>query len=122
MFLGWTYYGKQGYALIIEHAFDVARHLLNLLKRNQNFILVSKPPLPCLQVCFYWAKDGSLEAPDRNSLVTELIVRNLVQRGWMIDYAPGDRGKFFRVVVSISTRKETVEGLVKAIEDIASGI
>ena len=37
----------------------------------------------------------------------------------MIDFAPGDEGKFFRVVVNGQTQKGTVEGLVKAIEDVA---
>ena len=40
----------------------------------------------------------------------------------MIDYAPGEDGKFFRVVINGQTRIETVEGLVKGIEEVGSGI
>ena len=38
----------------------------------------------------------------------------------MIDYAPGEDGKFFRVVVNGQTRRETVEALVRAIEDVGA--
>lgn len=34
----------------------------------------------------------------------------------MIDFAPGEKGKFFRVVVNISTLPDTVVGLVQAIK------
>jgi len=54
--------------------------------------------------------------------ITETIAKGLVPRGWMIDYAPGEEGKFFRVVVGRQTRRETVEGLVKAIEQLAENI
>jgi len=35
-----------------------------------------------------------------------------------VDYAPGGEGKFFRVVVNGQTKRGTVEGLVKAIEEV----
>ena len=38
----------------------------------------------------------------------------------MVDYAPGEDGKFFRVVVNPATRRGTLEGLVKAIEEIGN--
>jgi glutamate decarboxylase len=119
MFLGWTYYGRLGYASMIQHAFGVAEYLFRLLSKSPNFVLVSKSPLPCLQVCFYWAKDGKLGATtEENDQLTEIIAQNLIPRGWMIDYAPGNNGKFFRAVVGRETRRETVDGLVKAIEEI----
>ena len=70
-----------------------------------------------LQVCFYWARDGKL-SPDKeeNARTTERIAQKLIPMGWMVDYAPGDHGKFFRVVVSREVRKETIEGLVLAID------
>jgi hypothetical protein len=107
---------------MLEHAFDTAQYFLHLLQKNPNFVLVSTDPLPCLQVCFYWAKDGKLRKSDQNSMVTQKIARDLIPRGWMIDYAPGEKGKFLRVVISIQTRQETVEGLVKAIVDIGSNL
>jgi glutamate decarboxylase len=46
------------------------------------------------------------------------MVRRLVTRGFMVDYAPGPRGSFFRVVVNVQTLRGTVDGLVGAIEAI----
>ena len=60
-------------------------------------------------------------SPDRevNGGVTERIARALVRRGWMVDFAPGVHGKMFRVVVGLETRRVTVEGLVRAVEEVA---
>lgn len=121
LFLGWTFYGKLGYSSMIEHAFDTAEYLYSLLEKNSEFVLVSRSPLPCLQVCFYWTKGGKLSArASENDLYTQTIARELIPRGWMIDYAPGESGNFLRAVVSISTSRETVVGLVKAIESIGT--
>jgi glutamate decarboxylase len=121
MFLGWTFYGKAGYALAIENAFETAEYLFTLLSEHPDIVMVSKRPLPCLQVCFYYAKVGTLSDDfEANGKITETIAQRLVTRGWMIDYAPGDQGKFFRAVVGRETRRETVEGLVKAIGFLAA--
>jgi hypothetical protein len=73
-----------------------------------------------MQVCFYWARDGKLSNDkEANARTTERIAQRLVRMGWMIDYAPGDRGKFFRVVVGREVCKETIEELVRAIEKAA---
>jgi len=123
MFLGWTFYGREGYARMIENAFKNAEYLFDRLATNPNFVMVSKAPLPCLQVCFYWARKGILSEDKKvNDRKTENIVRRLVMRGYMVDYAPGERGKFFRVVIGRETRKETVDGLVKAIEEVAEEV
>jgi hypothetical protein len=53
---------------------------------------------------------------------TAEIVHRLIPKGWMFDYAPGEKGKFFRVVVNISTLPGTVEGLVKAIEEMGQEV
>ena len=37
----------------------------------------------------------------------------------MVDFAPGLHGKMFRVVVGLRTRRGTVEGLVRAFEEVA---
>ena len=120
LFLGWSYYGREGYAKKLEHASDMATYLHKLLSESKNFVTVSQLPLPCMQVCFYYAKDGKLD-PDSavNTRTTETIAQNLIPMGWMTDYAPGEKGKFFRVVVSREVRKETIEGLVLAIEKAA---
>jgi glutamate decarboxylase len=120
LFLGWIYYGRKGYAEKVEHAFAVAQDFFNILHDHENFVLVSKSPLPCLQVCFYWASRGSLSLNDEdNTFITQTVAQNLIPRGFMIDYAPGPRGRFFRVVVSIQTRKDTVEKLAATINELA---
>lgn len=79
-------------------------------------MLVSENPPPCLQVCFYY---GQLkDEKEENTRVTGEIVRRLIPRGFMVDYAPGEKGSFFRVVVNRETRRETIDGLVAAIEDV----
>ncbi|KAK4904664.1 hypothetical protein LTR28_000909 [Elasticomyces elasticus] len=124
MALGWTYYGRAGYESLIDKAFDAAAYLAELIASNPAFHLVSERPPPCLQVCFYYkGKDGGdLADAKRNSRMTEEIAKKLLVRGFMIDYAPGERGRFFRVVVNGETRRETCRGLVKAIEEVGEGL
>ncbi|TKA65456.1 hypothetical protein B0A55_09672 [Friedmanniomyces simplex] len=118
--LSWIYTGTSGYAAYIDQAFATAAHLADLVATHPRFTLVSENPPPCLQVCFYfdkWEGDGR-----RNSRVTEEVSRRLVPRGFMIDYAPGEEGRFFRVVVNGQTRAGTVEGLVRAIEEVGGSV
>jgi glutamate decarboxylase len=76
-----------------------------------------------MQVCFYYARSGELNKDaDVNSKMTADIAKQLISRGFMIDYAPGNRGKFFRVVVNGGTRKGTLNGLVKALEETAGDL
>ncbi|KAK5686033.1 Glutamate decarboxylase 2 [Elasticomyces elasticus] len=117
--LSWIYYGTSGYADYIDGAYDIAAHLANLVASNSKFSLVSENPPPCLQICFYFDKQTDKQ---KNSKMTAEVSRRLVPRGFMIDYSPGEQGKFFRVVVNGQTRKETVEGLVKAIEEVGSSV
>ena len=56
---------------------------------------------------------------EANGAVTERIARALVRRGWMVDFAPGLHGKMLRVVVGLGTRRGTVEGLIRAGEEVA---
>lgn len=58
-----------------------------------------------------------------NSSVTRRIAKGLISRGFMVDFAPAlegqeERGSFFRVVVNISTIKETVERLVRELIEV----
>lgn len=114
--LSWIYQGSEGYEKYVDAAFGAAAHLASLVAQNPKFSLVSENPPPCLQVCFYYAKKGDKE---ENSRITAEVSKKLIPRGFMIDFAPGEEGKFFRVVVNGQTQKGTVEGLVKAIEDVA---
>lgn len=142
LFLGWTYYGTEGYEQQIDSACSVAAHLASIISQNPNFILVSENPPPCLQVCFYYAPGKELvysrekagvvsnevQRGQQNSKVTERITRAIVDQGFMVDYAPptGDahvgNGKFFRCVANVATTIETVEGLVRAIESVGPAI
>ena len=120
LFLSWVYHGTDGYRKQIDAALDTAAHLADLVSRHPDLILVSESPPPCCQVCFYYAKGGTLyENGKDNSTVTEQIVTGLRPRGFMIDYAGGDkRGSFLRPVVSRGTGKVVVEALVEAVVDL----
>jgi glutamate decarboxylase len=123
LFLAWVYYGHAGFERQIDHAFEAAAYLAHLLAEREDFILVSPDPLPCLQVCFYHAPGGRLaDSADANTQRTAAMAAKLIQRGFMVDYAPGDRGSFFRVVVNYQTLKGTLDGLVKALEVVGREI
>ncbi|KAK3305746.1 pyridoxal phosphate-dependent transferase [Chaetomium strumarium] len=114
--LSWIYHGAAGFERQVDHAFAVAAHLAELVSQRDDFVLVSENPPPCLQVCFYYAHGGKVaEDHQVNTARTRAMVQKLVSRGYMVDYAPGERGSFFRVVVNAQTLKTTVEGLVKAL-------
>ncbi|KAK6199057.1 hypothetical protein LQW54_010115 [Pestalotiopsis sp. IQ-011] len=117
--LAWVYYGARGFEAQVDHAFAMASHLAGLVSEHPDFALVSSSPPPCLQVCFYYAPGSELAGDDgENTRRTSEMVRRLVPRGFMVDYAPGPRGSFFRVVVNCQTLPGTVEGLLKALEDV----
>lgn len=114
--LSWLYYGSDGYEQQIDNAFAMAAYMATLVEKNNDFILVSENPPPCLQICFYYAEGGKLsESKEENTKTTRRIAAALIPRGFMVDFAPGERGSFFRVVVNTQTRTGTVEGLVNAI-------
>ena len=114
--LGWIYYGDEGYATQIEHAFEIALYFTSLIHRAEDFVLVSEYPPPCLQVCFHFVGSGDLASdPSVNTESTRATVRRLVAKGFMIDYAPGKFGCFLRAVVNIQTQRRTIERLLEAI-------
>ncbi|KPI37446.1 Glutamate decarboxylase 1 [Cyphellophora attinorum] len=143
-FMAWQYYGTGGYTEKVENAYNTACFLAELVAASPDLLLVSSNPPPCLQVCFYYAPGGKSLYGDQagsdtsktssgpkaaemngkqNSKVTEKITRALVQKGFMIDFAPAlegqeASGKFFRAVVNISTPRETVLRLVKSVEEV----
>ncbi|KAI1756157.1 glutamate decarboxylase [Xylaria castorea] len=117
--LAWIYYGAAGFEAQIDTAFAMASYLASLVGKNENFTLLSSNPPPCLQVCFYHMPGGILDSgAEANTRRTKSMVQRLVNRGFMVDYAPGENGCFFRVVVNCQTRKTTVEGLMKALEEV----
>ncbi|KAI0871388.1 glutamate decarboxylase [Hypoxylon argillaceum] len=117
--LAWIYYGAAGFEAQVDRAFATAAHLASLVEDAADFALLSSNPPPCLQVCFYHAPRGVLDADaEANTRRTKTMVKELVGRGFMVDYAPGENGSFLRVVVNCQTRKSTVEGLMKALGEI----
>lgn len=122
--LSWIYCGSEGFGKQVDGAFEVAGYLADMLEgRKQEFVLVSEKPPPCLQVCFYYAPGGKVsESADENTRRTKVMVERLIRRGYMIDYAPGERGSFFRVVVNCQTLRSTAEGLVKALVKVGEEV
>ena len=121
--LGWIFYGKDGYAAQVAHGFSMAASLASIVAEHPDLVLVSENPPPCLQVCFFYARGGELwDRAEANLQVTKGIATGLVRRGFMIDYADGERGAFLRVVVNRGTRLTTVEGLVKAVVDVGNRV
>ncbi|KAI0165122.1 glutamate decarboxylase [Hypoxylon sp. FL1284] len=121
--LAWVYYGTAGLGARVDAAFAAAAHLATLVQRSPDFALLSSNPPPCLQVCFYYAPGGAPAADAaENTRRTREMVARLVPRGFMVDYAPGDRGSFFRVVVNCQTLPSTVEGLMKALREVGKEI
>ncbi|CAI6338825.1 unnamed protein product [Periconia digitata] len=119
-FLALKYYGTRRFESWIAAAYDNASYLLSLVKQHVDFVSVTPEPVPCLQVCFYYAKGGVLgDDAERNGRVTSEVAKGLLARGFMVDYAPGERGRFFRVVVNGATTRGTLDGLVKAIAEVA---
>ncbi|KAL7820773.1 glutamate decarboxylase [Trichoderma gracile] len=121
--LAWVYYGAKGFERQIDHAFDMASYLYKLLEETGDYVMVSTNPPPCLQVCFYSAPGGRLPSDSKaNTRRTQQIAQALIGRGFMVDYAPGDHGSFLRVVVNVQTLEGTVEGLVKAMNEVSQAI
>jgi glutamate decarboxylase len=121
--LSWIYYGSSGYEMQIDHAFSMASQLATMISRSPFFVLVSENPPPCLQVCFYYTPTGKLsDDATKNTSMTRTVAGQLIPRGFMVDYAPGDQGSFFRVVVNVQTQLKTVNSLFKAILEVGEGL
>ena len=121
LYMSWVYHGTQGYSEQINHAFNMATYMSELVRDHQNFILVSTCPPPCLQVCFFYAPKGKLQK--ETSKVTKQIVRRIKEFGFVIDYAAiDDRGAFLRPVIHRHVKKETVDTLLMSIEKIGAEI
>ena len=117
--LGWMYYGTSGYGTQIDNAFDTAAYFADRVTENKYLVLVGSNPPPCLQVCFYYAPNGSLGAdPAQNTENTRRIADSLVSRGFKVDHAPGERGEFLRPVVHMNVTKQVVDTLIGVVLDI----
>ncbi|EFX04157.1 pyridoxal phosphate-dependent decarboxylase [Grosmannia clavigera kw1407] len=122
--LAWVYEGAAGFERQVDHSFAMAALLAQqIAQRPHLFVLVSANPPPCLQVCFYYGQDGRPDADSRvNSRRTSTAARLLVRRGYMVDFAPGPCGSFFRVVLNWQTRPGTIQGLITALEAVRQEI
>jgi glutamate/tyrosine decarboxylase-like PLP-dependent enzyme len=71
MFLALQYYGAKHFSDLVARGYENGEYLLEKLKENGNFLTISPEPLPCLQVCFYYARVSFFLCPqklDRNEL------------------------------------------------------
>lgn len=116
-YLAWLYYGTQGLALRVDHAYAVVDYFVNLVKQDKRFQLVIEDP-QCLQVCFYYKPREDIHDL---TAVTRYISRELHKAGeYLVDFSPNptklDLPEFFRVVFnSPILSKELVDGLYNAI-------
>jgi glutamate decarboxylase len=120
LYLGWYYYGQEGYEERINHAFQITEYFANKVAEDSRFQLVSTNPPPALQVCFYYNKNGQFQDAQHNTATTRSIVETLHREGrFLIDYSPAqgvDGGEFFRVVfVSPNVDSALVDELYEAI-------
>ena len=121
--LGWVYYGSAGYGEKIDNAFAIAAYFATLVETSNDLELVGDNPPPCLQVCFYFSPGGQREERSEvNTWRTKEICRLLVKRGFLVDFAPGEKGSFVRSLVHLVTTKKAIDTLVQAIVDIGRSI
>lgn len=121
--LAWIYYGAAGLGRRVDHAFDMARRLADLVDASPDFTLISSNPPPCVQVCFYYTPRGRMFAGSaENSRVTRAMIAKMVHRGFMFDFAPGPDGDFFRVVLNCETLPGTVDGLLKGLSEVGDEV
>lgn len=126
MFLGWNWFGRVGYENRVDHAYSMAALLASKIANNSRFTLVSENPPPCLQVCFYYHSDNSASRTDDdiNTKTTRQIANALDHQGrFLVDYAPGPHGEFFRAVLNSPIQSEqTVDELVQSIEKLGQDL
>ncbi|CCH42533.1 Glutamate decarboxylase [Wickerhamomyces ciferrii] len=128
LYLGWNFYGKEGYEERINHAYEITGYFADKLQNNPSkFKLVSTNPPPCMQVCFYFNKDGKFDDKEQNSKITREIVAKLHESGkFLIDFAPAhgvDTGEFFRVVfVSPIVNSDIVDDLYSTIIEVGENL
>lgn len=122
--LGWVYYGRIGYERYVDTAFDTAAYLTSLVKQHPRMEIAAVPH--SVQVCFYYmphsTAEGQEAAAKHNTAITAFISERLPSRGFMVDYAPGPVGKFLRVVTNGTTTNETMDSMMRAIDEIGKSV
>lgn len=125
LYLGWQWYGAEGYAMRIDHAFEISAYLANRVAALPDFVLLSEQPPPCLQVCFFYAPGGELGTADQNTQRTRKIAKKLfADSKFLVDYSPHpEHGEFFRVVVNApSVDREVMNDLLAAISSTGKSL
>ncbi|KAG2736443.1 hypothetical protein G9P44_000533 [Scheffersomyces stipitis] len=122
-YMAWLYFGFEGFASRVDHAFAIARDFVEKISRDKRFELVigDTENLPqCLQVCFYY-RPSSYTHED-NTDITRYISRELHKQGkYLVDFSPNptssdNKGEFFRVVFnSPILSDEVVDDLITSI-------
>lgn len=127
-YMAWLYYGQDGFAKRINHAFEIQKYFVDKVNDMKNFSLVmaNKDNLPpCLQVCFYYIPDNCAKS---NTEVTRYISKELHRRGkFLVDYSPNPSddksGEFFRVVFnSPILTSAVIDDLINSIIDLGGEI
>lgn len=127
-YMGWLYYGQEGFAKRVDHAFEIAEDFIQKISKNPNFKLVigNEKELPaCLQVCFYYKPDGFVG--NDYTEITRFISRELHKRGkYLVDFSPNptdknNKGEFFRVVFNSPILTDTVvDDLINSIIEVGA--
>ena len=121
--LAWVFHGAQGFKRDVDHAFDVANYLAMMVEESDDFHLVSRLPTSCLQVCFYFVPNGLLVTDkEANTATTKEMVKRMLPRGFMFDFAPGPHGYMFRVVANSQTLMSTVDALLNGLREVGKGL
>jgi glutamate decarboxylase len=120
MFLSWNWFGRIGYEQRVTRAYENAALLATKIEAHPRFTLVSENPPPCLQVCFYYHPDAHNADAQSNTDTTRRIAGQLDRQGrFLVDYAPGPRGEFFRAVLNSPSQHEaTLDELVTSIDEL----
>lgn len=122
-FLAWQYYGTQGYARRIEHAFAMTKYLYDKVTSSPNLLIVDCEAPQCFQVCFWYANKRKLENKEKTSQQTRLIAYKMLQNSqFSLDYSTHPtEGEFFRAVLNSPTVNEAlIDELVETIQQIGA--
>lgn len=125
LYLAWQYYGTQGYADRVDHAFEMTEYLAKKVAGHPQLALLSSNPPPCLQTCFWFvpksrskAQVMSAASRESNTRYTKEITSDMLKQSrFLVDYSPHPEfGHFFRVVLNSPTvTKALVDNLVSNI-------
>lgn len=122
LYLGWQWYGTEGYGKRVDHAFEMTQYLAEKIKEAPDFYLISEYPPPLLQTCFYYTPNNHLGDKSENSKITRHVVRKLLEDSkYLIDFSSDAKhGDFFRVVVNAPTvTKKLLDDLIVTIRQSA---